>query len=89
MPTVTEFFGDDFVLHFVGGTMGHPWGNAPGVVANQVALEAYVQVHNEGRDLAHQGNDIIHEIAKWNPELTAACEVWKEIKFESDTIDIV
>ncbi len=89
MPALTKFFGDDFVVHFGGGTMGHPWGNAPSVVANQVALEAYVQVRNEGHDLAHQGNDIIHEVAKWNPELIAACGVWKEIKFEFDTIDIV
>ncbi len=89
MPALTKFFGDDFVLHFGGGTMGHPWGNSHGVVANRVALEAYVQVHNEGRDLAHQGDDIIHEVAKWNPELTIACEVWKEVKFEFDTIDIV
>lgn len=24
---------------------------------------------------------------KWSPELAAACEVWKEIKFEFETID--
>ena len=34
MPTLTEIFGDDFVLQFGGGTLGHPWGNAPGVVVN-------------------------------------------------------
>jgi len=32
---------------------------------------------------------IIREAAKWIPQLTAACEVWKEIKFEFDTIDVV
>jgi ribulose 1,5-bisphosphate carboxylase large subunit-like protein len=31
----------------------------------------------------------IREAAKWSPELAAACEVWKEIKFEFDTIDTV
>ncbi|ESW09645.1 hypothetical protein PHAVU_009G144500 [Phaseolus vulgaris] len=30
MPALTEIFGDDFVLQFDGGTLGHPWGNAPG-----------------------------------------------------------
>ncbi|KAK8563338.1 hypothetical protein V6N12_035487 [Hibiscus sabdariffa] len=55
MPALTEIFGDDSVLQFGGGTLGHPWGNAPGVVANRVALEACVQAHNEGRDLAAQG----------------------------------
>ena len=34
MPTLTEIFGDDFVLQFGGGTLGHPWGNAPTVVVN-------------------------------------------------------
>ncbi|KAM0932005.1 putative diacylglycerol cholinephosphotransferase [Dioscorea sansibarensis] len=41
MPALTEIFGDDSVLQFGGGTLGHPWGNAPGAVANRVALEAW------------------------------------------------
>ncbi|GKC85196.1 zinc knuckle CX2CX4HX4C containing protein [Tanacetum coccineum] len=36
MPALTEIFGDDSVLQFGGGTLGHPWGNAPGAVANRV-----------------------------------------------------
>ncbi|KAG8502026.1 hypothetical protein CXB51_002120 [Gossypium anomalum] len=55
MPALTEIFGDDSVLQFGGGTLGHPWGNAPGAVANRVALEACVQARNEGRDLAREG----------------------------------
>ncbi|CAH1427843.1 unnamed protein product [Lactuca virosa] len=43
MSALTEIFGDDSVLQFGGGTLGHPWGNAPGAVANRVALEACVQ----------------------------------------------
>ncbi|CAA0816635.1 Photosystem II protein D1 [Striga hermonthica] len=69
------------------GTLGHPWGNAPGAVANRVALEACVQARNEGRDLAAEGNAIIREASKWSPELAAACEVWKEIKFEFKAVD--
>ncbi|KAF1876731.1 hypothetical protein Lal_00031546 [Lupinus albus] len=34
MPALTENYGDDSVLQFGGGTLGHPWGNAPGAVAN-------------------------------------------------------
>ncbi|KAL9989823.1 putative ribulose-bisphosphate carboxylase [Helianthus debilis subsp. tardiflorus] len=64
-----------------------PWGNAPGAVANRVALEACVQARNEGRDLATEGNEIIREATKWSPELAAACEVWKEIKFEFQAMD--
>ncbi|MCL7028456.1 hypothetical protein MKW94_001737 [Papaver nudicaule] len=87
MPALTEIFGDDYVLQFGGGTLGHPWGNAPGAVANRVSIEACVQAHNEGRDLARQGNDIIREACKWSPELADACEVWKEIKFEFEAMD--
>ncbi|THU43341.1 hypothetical protein C4D60_Mb00t04980 [Musa balbisiana] len=87
MPALTEIFGDDSVLQFGGGTLGHPWGNAPGAVANRVALEACVQARNEGRDLAREGNEIIREASKWSPELAAACEVWKEIKFEFEPVD--
>ncbi|TYI17016.1 hypothetical protein ES332_A08G295400v1 [Gossypium tomentosum] len=76
MPALTEIFGDDSVLQF-----------APGAVANQVALEACVQTRNEGRDLAREGNEIIREACKWNPELADACEVWKAIKFEFDAVD--
>ncbi|KAK7839667.1 ribulose bisphosphate carboxylase large chain [Quercus suber] len=43
------------------GTLVHPWGNAPIVVANRLALESCVQAHNERRDLAREGNEIIHE----------------------------
>jgi ribulose-bisphosphate carboxylase large chain len=89
MPALTEIFGDDSVLQFGGGTLGHPWGNAPGAVANRVALEACVQARNEGRDLAREGNTIIREAAKWSPELAAACEVWKEIKFEFPAMDTI
>ncbi|KAG6423829.1 hypothetical protein SASPL_114232 [Salvia splendens] len=87
MPALTEIFGDDSVLQFSGGTLGHPWGNAPGAVANRVAVEACVLARNEGRDLAAEGNAIIHEASKWSPELAATCEVWKEIKFEFKALD--
>ncbi|KAI3732152.1 hypothetical protein L1987_63351 [Smallanthus sonchifolius] len=87
MPVLTEIFGDDSVLQFGGRTLGHPWGNAPGAVANRVALEACVQARNEGCDLATEGNEIIREATKWSPELATACEVWKEIKFEFQAMD--
>jgi ribulose-bisphosphate carboxylase large chain len=87
IPALVEIFGDDSCLQFGGGTLGHPWGNAPGACANRVALEACVQARNEGKDLARQGGDVLRAAAKWSPELAAACEVWKEIKFEFETID--
>lgn len=84
---LTEIFGDDLVLQSGGGTLGHPWGKLPGLVLNRVALEACVQARNEGRDLLREGNEIIREASKWSPELALLCEVWKEIKFESEAMD--
>ncbi|MBA0817717.1 hypothetical protein Gohar_022422 [Gossypium harknessii] len=75
MPTLTEIFGDDFVLQFSGGTLRHPWGNAPGAVANRIALETCIQARNERRDLAREGNEIIRDASKWSPKLAAACDV--------------
>ena len=89
MPALVEIFGDDACLQFGGGTLGHPWGNAPGACANRVALEACVQARNEGRDLAREGGDIIRAACKWSPELASACEVWKEIKFEFEAVDTI
>ncbi|KAK4362678.1 hypothetical protein RND71_017919 [Anisodus tanguticus] len=47
MSALTEIFEDDFVLQFGGGTLGHPWCNAQGVIASRVALEACVKARNE------------------------------------------
>ncbi|PHT66054.1 Ribulose bisphosphate carboxylase large chain [Capsicum annuum] len=87
MPTLSEIFGDDSILHFGGGTLGHPWGNAPGVIANRVALEASVKSCNKGCDLAQEGNEIIHKASKWCPKLASACETRKE-KLSSQSIQL-
>ncbi|KAL2900901.1 Ribulose bisphosphate carboxylase large chain [Bienertia sinuspersici] len=64
IPALHENFRDDYVLQFGGGALGHPWGNAPGAVANRIALESCVKSRNEGRDLASEGNTIIREAVK-------------------------
>ena len=51
IPALTEIFGNDSILQFGRGTLEHPCGNAPGAVANLIALEACVQARNEERDL--------------------------------------
>ncbi|PHT34125.1 Ribulose bisphosphate carboxylase large chain [Capsicum baccatum] len=89
MPTLIEIFGDDSVLQFGEGTLGHPWGNTPGSIANRVALEACVKARNEGRDLSREGNDIIREASKWSLEIVVACEVWKEIVFNFAAVDVL
>jgi len=87
MPALVAIFGNDSVLQFGGGTLGHPWGNAAGAAANRVALEACVQARNEGRQLEKEGKDILTRAAENSPELKIAMETWKEIKFEFDTVD--
>jgi ribulose-bisphosphate carboxylase large chain len=46
-------------------------------------------MQNNNNSLSSQGNDIICQAAKWSPKLTVAYELWKEIKFEFDTIDTI
>lgn len=87
MPALVAIFGDDSVLQFGGGTLGHPWGNAAGAAANRVALEACVQARNEGKEIEKEGKEILTNAAKHSPELKIAMETWKEIKFEFDTVD--
>ncbi|WP_028025568.1 form I ribulose bisphosphate carboxylase large subunit [Enterovibrio calviensis] len=87
MPALVSIFGDDAIFQFGGGTLGHPWGNAAGAAANRVALEACTQARNEGKELEREGKDILTAAAKHSPELKAAMETWKEVKFEFDTVD--
>jgi ribulose-bisphosphate carboxylase large chain len=87
MPALVSIFGDDAVFQFGGGTLGHPWGNAAGAAANRVALEACVAARNEGRELEREGGDVLRAAARHSPELAAAMETWKEIRFEFDTVD--
>jgi len=87
MPALVTIFGDDAVLQFGGGTLGHPWGNAAGATANRVALEACVEARNQGRQLEREGKEILTAAAQHSPELGIAMDTWKEIKFEFDTVD--
>ena len=59
MHQLLDLFGDDVVLQFGGGTIGHPMGIQAGATANRVALEAMVLARNEGRDIANEGPEIL------------------------------
>jgi ribulose-bisphosphate carboxylase large chain len=92
MHQLLHYLGEDSVLQFGGGTIGHPMGIAAGATANRVAVEAMIQARNEGRDYFNEGPDILVDAAKGCPELNAALEVWKDITFEytsTDTADVV
>ncbi len=87
MPALVSIFGDDSVLQFGGGTLGHPWGNAAGAAANRVALEACVEARNRGVAVEKEGKAILTKAAQSSPALKIAMETWKEIRFEFDTVD--
>ncbi len=92
MHQLLDYLGEDCVLQFGGGTIGHPMGIAAGATANRVALEVMVQARNEGRDFVNEGPEILRGAARWNPELRAALDVWGEISFNyesTDTPDVV
>ena len=59
MHQLLDLLGEDVVLQFGGGTIGHPMGIQAGATANRVALEAMVLARNEGRDIATKGPEIL------------------------------
>jgi ribulose-bisphosphate carboxylase large chain len=92
MHQLLDLFGDDVVLQFGGGTIGHPAGIQAGAVANRVALEVMTKARNEGRDIATEGPQILRQAALWCTPLAQALEIWKDVTFNytsTDTPDFV
>jgi ribulose-bisphosphate carboxylase large chain len=92
MHQLLHYLGEDVVLQFGGGTIGHPMGIAAGATANRVALEAMVKARNEGHDLWHDGPDILERAARHCLPLRAALDTWKDVSFDyasTDTPDFV
>ncbi|RTH00806.1 ribulose-bisphosphate carboxylase large subunit [Thermus scotoductus] len=92
MHLLLSLFGDDVVLQFGGGTIGHPMGIQAGATANRVALEAMVKARNEGRDILAEGPEILKKAAQHSPALAAALETWGSVTFDfasTDTPDVL
>jgi ribulose-bisphosphate carboxylase large chain len=87
MHQLLHYLGEDSILQFGGGTIGHPMGIGAGATANRVAVEAMIQARNEGRDYFHEGPDILARAARGCPELDAALQVWKDVTFEFESTD--
>lgn len=87
MHQLVHHLGEDAVLQFGGGTVGHPVGIAAGATANRVALEAMVHARNEGRDCLAEGPEILEKAARWSPELRAALETWRGVAFDYASTD--
>ena len=90
MHQLTELLGEDVVLQFGGGTIGHPDGIQAGATANRVALESMILAKNEGRNYIKEGPQILKDAAKECRPLQTALDLWKSITFEyasTDTMD--
>jgi len=87
MHQLLHYLGEDVVLQFGGGTIGHPQGIAAGATANRVAVEAMIQARNEGRDIMNEGPEILERAATWCGPLRAALELWKDISFNYESTD--
>ncbi len=87
MHQLLDYLGEDVILQFGGGTIGHPMGIAAGASANRVALEAMIKARNEGRDIVGQGPEILRDAAKRNAPLQVALDTWGEISFNYESTD--
>ncbi len=92
MHQLVTYLGEDVVLQFGGGTIGHPMGIQAGATANRVALEAIIKARNEGRDLWNEGPQVLANAAKTCTPLRAALDTWKDVTFDyasTDSADFV
>ena len=87
MHQLLHYLGEDVILQFGGGTIGHPMGIEAGAQANRVALEAMIMARNEGRDYLNEGPDILKDAAKWCTPLASALDTWGDITFDYTSTD--
>jgi len=92
MHELVHLLGEDVILQFGGGTIGHPLGIAAGAEANRVALEAVIKARNEGRDLMREGPDVLRRAAERCRPLEVALTTWGDVTYNyasTDTPDAV
>ena len=87
MHQLLHYLGEDVILQFGGGTIGHPMGVAAGATANRVAVEAMIKARNEGRDYLAEGEDILRAAARHCAPLQAALDTWGDISFDYESTD--
>jgi ribulose-bisphosphate carboxylase large chain len=92
MHQLLHFLGEDCIMQFGGGTIGHPDGIASGATANRVGMECILVARNEGRNYLKEGPQILRVAAESCTPLRVALDLWKDISFNyssTDTADFV
>ena len=87
MHQLIQYLGEDVVLQFGGGTIGHPGGIQAGAEANRVALEAMIFARNAGDDYVQNGPEILARAAKNCTPLKQALDTWKGVSFNYESTD--
>ena len=87
MAQLLGYLGDDVVMQFGGGTIGHPDGIQVGATANRVALEAMLNGRNSGMDLTLNGRRILTGAADKCPPLASSMTLWGDTKFDFESTD--
>ena len=88
MHQLLHYLGEDVILQFGGGTIGHPMGVAAGATANRTAVEAMIKARNEGRDYLAEGEEILRAAARGCAPLQAALDTWRDISFDYESTDV-
>jgi ribulose-bisphosphate carboxylase large chain len=88
MHQLLHYLGEDVILQFGGGTIGHPMGVAAGATANRTAVEAMIKARNEGRDYLAEGEEILRAAARECAPLQAALDTWRDISFDYESTDV-
>jgi ribulose-bisphosphate carboxylase large chain len=92
MHQLLHHLGEDTILQFGGGTIGHPMGIAQGAEANRVAVEAMIKARNEGADYLQEGPEILRKAGRGSKPLEMALATWGDVTFDyasTDTVDAV
>jgi ribulose-bisphosphate carboxylase large chain len=87
MHQLVHYLGEDTVLQFGGGTIGHPLGIQAGAIANRVALESMIFARNSGRDYLAEGPQILQEAARHCVPLKQALDTWGDVTFDYASTD--
>jgi ribulose-bisphosphate carboxylase large chain len=88
MHQLLHYLGEDVILQFGGGTIGHPMGIAAGAEANRYATEVMIKSRNEGIDYFKEGPEILKKAAKKNHALDVALATWGDITFNYESTDM-